>query len=91
MWEIKREGLPEAFSRSTAARDRHISAHVKTTYGPLLQCIKLPAAGGKTMDAWYQHPFAGLEAARGVPEEYKHMLFQLLEEPWHSYDTSILR
>eukprot|EP00959_Pyramimonas_sp_CCMP1952_P338265 7083697-Pyramimonas_sp.AAC.1 len=63
MREIEREGLPEAFSRPTQARHHQKVAMAQTSFGPLLQGIRLPTTcggGGETIDVWFQHPFGWL-------------------------------
>eukprot|EP00959_Pyramimonas_sp_CCMP1952_P454735 9470397-Pyramimonas_sp.AAC.1 len=60
MADIQREGLPEAFSASTLTRHREARVMEDTTFGPLLVQKPLGSSG---VAAWFQHPFAWLEAA----------------------------
>ena len=58
---VREEGVPEAASRSTYARERAALAHGRTDFGPLLQRIKIDLPRGKSFDLWVQHPLAMLQ------------------------------
>eukprot|EP00959_Pyramimonas_sp_CCMP1952_P234973 4909747-Pyramimonas_sp.AAC.1 len=74
MADIQREGLPEAFSASTLARHREARVMEDTSFGPVLVEKRL---GSSDVRAWFQHPFAWLEAACRTSPSYQEMFLEL--------------
>eukprot|EP00959_Pyramimonas_sp_CCMP1952_P332977 6972787-Pyramimonas_sp.AAC.1 len=60
--QVKKEGLPDAWSPSSQARHRTRIAGQETSHGPLVQMLSIPN-GDAVVTAPMQNPFAMLEAS----------------------------
>eukprot|EP00959_Pyramimonas_sp_CCMP1952_P001486 30529-Pyramimonas_sp.AAC.1 len=85
MADIKREGLPEAFSAKTLARGREARVMEKTSFGPLL----LEKSLGAGVTAWFQHPFGWIEAACRASASYREMFLGLVAKHGGSLNVYI--
>ena len=72
---VRTQGLPAATSRATYQRQRQQVANQRTSFGPLLQPMKLPSANGREhITIYVQHPMAFLEAGASASPAFKSFL-----------------
>eukprot|EP00959_Pyramimonas_sp_CCMP1952_P314890 6591328-Pyramimonas_sp.AAC.1 len=77
--QVKREGLPDAFSPSTQARHRDELAGQQTSHGKLVQTLSVPN-GDAVMEIPLQNPFAMLEASCSNSQLFKTFLEGVLSK-----------
>ena len=77
--QIRDEGLPDAISESTQARERAAVANPHTEYGPVLVERDLEMTNGGTMSVAFQHPVAMLSATLERSATFRELFTRIIE------------
>ena len=84
--DVKKNGLPEHFSRKFQYNERKRFCHERTKYGPIVENLEVNLKGGKTTTIGVQNPMAMLFKACQTSQTLSNIMVERLaahSPPWN--------